>query len=238
MEVGVVGGHETVVTAVREAGADPLVGTPREVATAAAIVAVGESAIGELARVGTEAPVLPVEAGAAVRSVPGIGIEPAVANLVNGEFEATEYPVMGANALFGTTRALYDLMLVTSEPARISEYTVFDRDETVARFRADGVVVATPAGSRGYARAAGGPVLAPCSEVVAVVPVAPFATNAGHWVLPMDRLGIQVERDETPVELRADDTVAGAVALGETTRFGIDDRIRVAVTPESVGFYG
>lgn len=238
MEVGVVGAHEAVVAAVRKAGATPRTGSPGEVASADAVVATGESAISTLARHGTDAIVLPVEAGDTVRSVPGMGIGPAVEHLVAGAFETTQLPVLAATGPETTTRALFDLMLVSGEPARISEYAVFDGEREVGRFRADGVVVATPAGSRGYARAAGSPVLGPDAGVVSVIPIAPFATDADRWVLPPERLAVCVERDETPIELLADDTTAGTVVPRRRLHLGIDGHLSVAVTAESVGFYG
>jgi NAD+ kinase len=98
---------------------------------------------------------------------------------------------------------LRDAMLVTDEPARISEYAVRSGDRVVARFRADGVVVATPAGSRGYLSAAGGPIVEPGTRTLAAVPVAPFQTESDDWVLDDAAVSLTVHRD-TPVLLVVD----------------------------------
>ncbi|WP_255150504.1 ATP-NAD kinase [Halorarius halobius] len=238
--VGVVGDHEAVVAAVERAGGRPKVADARTVAAtdAAVVVAIGEAGLLAAVRAGVTAPILPVESGRAVRSVPGMAVAPAVERLVEGEFESVDYPVLAVESPLGTARALQDVMLVTAEPARISEYTVRFDGERVGRFRADGVVVATPAGSQGYAGAAGSPVVRPGADVLSVVPVSPFATDQDDWVLPMDGVELTVERDETPVELLADDRTAGAVVPGETVRVARDDTVSLAVVPESYGVFG
>lgn len=230
--VGVVGADHA--RAVRAVGGEPLVGTANEVVAAGveAVVAVGERALCALVVAGVEAPVLPVDAGPGVASVAAADLEPALDGVLTGAYTRSERPVLGTGR---STRALFDCMLVTAEPARISEYTVHSGDHHVATFRADGVVVATPAGSHGYARRADGPVVAPGTGVVAVVPVAPFSTDADNWVVTPDRLRLTVERDEAPVELLADDRVAGEVAAGAPVEFETTGSLDVAVVPESAG---
>ena len=214
--IGVVGGGPAVAERVAAGGGDPVAGDAETIVDAApvAVVAVGERALADLVAAGVEVPVLPVAAPDGVRPVPESAVESAVASVLAGEFDRVERPLLstsGPGASDGRSRALFDLALVTAEPARISEYTVLTGGRRVATFRADGVVVATPVGSTGYARAAEGPVLASGTGVVAVVPVSPFATDADRWVLPADGVGLLVERDETPVRLIADGRDAGAV---------------------------
>lgn len=235
--VGVVGEHPGVTEAVAAAGGRSLVGDAEDVLAGdpGAVVAVGEPAVLALARAGVDVPVLPVGAGRGVRSVPGEAAPRAVERLLAGEWTAVEHPVLVARP--AGVRALMDLMLVTAEPARISEFTVRAGDEPVASFRADGVVVATPAGSAGYAGAAGGPVVAPGTGVVAVVPVAPFATDADHWVLPPGEVALTVARDDAPVELLADDRTVGEVDPGVPVTLPRDGVVTVAVVAGSRPFY-
>jgi len=97
--------------------------------------------------------------------------------------------------------AAFDTTVITSEPARISEYAVSVAGRPHATFRADGVVVASPLGSHGYSRAAGGPQL-DFGSGLAVVPIAPFATIADSWVVEPP-VSVSVER-ETAVSVFAD----------------------------------
>lgn len=112
---------------------------------------------------------------------------------------ATTVPTMARRVLSvqageTTTRAVRDCAIVTTDPARISEYRAVTEGTTLTTFRADGVVVATPLGTATYSRAAGGPRLA-ADTGLAVVPIAPFAMAADHWVVSPP-LTLRVERDD------------------------------------------
>ncbi|MFB6117554.1 ATP-NAD kinase [Halosegnis sp.] len=236
--VGILG-DETAEAAVRAAGGQPVVGrTAVAAADPTYVVAIGESAL--LAAIETvgEVPVLPVEAGVGVRSVSCESLVTAVESLIKGAHDTVALPVIAAQSPVGEARALAEVMLVAAEPARISEYTVTSDGDRVATFRADGVVVATPAGSRGYARRADGPLVAPEVDALAVVPVAPFSTSEDAWVVPPTGLELRVERDETPVELLADDRTAGTVGLGESVQVDRDGTLSIALVDGSTGRFG
>jgi NAD+ kinase len=234
--VGIVGADtDEVLAAVEAAGGITLTGpASRVVGESRAIVAVGEPALLAVARASPSAPVLPVAAGRGVRSVSTADVDSAVAELLADDTGLTTHPVLDVRCADRTrAQALLDVMLVSAEPAQISEYAVDSRDDRVARFRADGVVVATAAGSSGYGSAAGGPVLAPDTDAAAVVPVAPFETDIDHWVVPTEELCLSVERDDTTVHLLADDRVVGPVAPGEPLTLAHSDSLSVAVASES-----
>jgi len=181
-----------------------------------AVVAVGEPAVLELARVRPAVPLVPVAAGRGVRSVPRSALGKTLARLADGDVPGQSHPLVAVELPSGDRKlVLFDAMVVTAEPAHISEFTVATAEERVARFRADGIVVATPAGTAGYARGAGGPVMPPDTGVLAVVPIAPFATTLDHWVVPLEELSVTVERDST-AEVLADDRTAGTATVGET----------------------
>lgn len=73
----------------------------------------------------------------------------------------------------GTYRALNDAVLNKETIARISTFSVSVGGQPVARFRADGVIVATPTGSTAYNLSAGGPILHPELPAVVVTPICP-----------------------------------------------------------------
>jgi NAD+ kinase len=98
----------------------------------------------------------------------------------------------------------------------------------VASVRADGVVVATPVGSDGYAAAAGGPVL-DAGTGVAVVPIAPFSTAATtHVADPGDGLAVSVER-RGEVAVYLDGVRRGAVDVDADLRIDRDGTLDVLV---------
>lgn len=238
--VGVVGDAiEPIVTAVESTGGTPLVDDPLEQgADPAFVIAVGNTALRSLVPE-PPAPILPVET-----DTPGLDplsrdqVQTALSpllDLFSSDRDRTRspsetalhqltvsHPVLGIDRPDGRVHALADVTLVTAEPARISEYTVVvtnsERQQRVMSVRADGIVVATPAGSHGYAHAAGGPRLAAETGVGAVVPIAPFSINADHWVVSLSDIRLTVDRDDAAVELRVDGHQTGTVSPTETLR--------------------
>ena len=197
-----------------------------------AVVTLGERALVETVLGDPSAPVLPVDAGDGRHAVRRVDAEAALAAFAGGTGR-TESRATLSVAVDGDcrARAALDATLMTVEPARISEYSVSERDgdEPVARVRSDGVVVATPAGSSGYARAAGGPVLAPGTGL-SVVPVSPFATTADTWVLA-DEAVVRVERDDCDVQLIVDGETAGVVPAKADIRIAVDGHVPFVRVP-------
>jgi len=68
--------------------------------------------------------------------------------------------------------AANDVAITAGEPFRMIELSVAQGDEEIATYLGDGVVVSTPTGSTGYNLSAGGPILDPGIEAIAVTPVA------------------------------------------------------------------
>lgn len=192
------------------------------------IVTAGEQSLFAVARECPTAPVLPIDAGRGFPSVTRDDVGRTITHAVD-DGETLSYPVVRIehDGAF-IARAVTDVTLLSAQVAQISEYRLTDGDTEVARFRADGVVVATPAGSRGYARRVGSPIVSLESGVGVVAPIAPFATNADHWVLPLENVRLTVERDETEVSLLADDREVATVSAGEPVRVAPDGSVDIA----------
>jgi NAD+ kinase len=159
------------------------------------VLAVGEAGLRSVAADVPDAPVLPVVDDGGRHTVDRPALDDALAAVADGDHRVGTHPVLGVRrdgAPVG--RLLRDAVLVTATPASISEYG-FDGGETTASVRADGLVVATPIGSDGYAASAGGPTL-DTTAGVAVVPVSPFSMTATATVADPDAgLVLSVERD-------------------------------------------
>lgn len=238
---------DRAVRTVRNAGGTPVVGTAAELlgtdpsvldAEPDAVVAFGERAFLSAGRIAGSVPLLPVEAGAGVRSISEGTIESSLKTLVTESVELVdqcryEVAVDGTS----TNTIVSDAMLVTEEPARISEYSIHTAGSRVAQFRADGVVVATPSGSHGYAAAARGPTLAPGTGIVAV-PIAQFATDRDSWVLgPNEPITLRIERDDGPVELLVDDCRDQLVDAGTDITLTPGAPLRIVTVAESEPYW-
>jgi NAD+ kinase len=238
--IGIVEGARasTLAAAVEDHGGTAVVDAPASFAEAGVpvVVAGGEAAVYECVRVRVDAPVLAVDGGAGLRGVPRSDAAAAIERVLADDFSTVARRTLAVSTTGDhESRALADVTCITTEPARITEYGLHTPDGDVAQFRADGIVLATPVGSHGYARAAGSHVLAPNTGVLAAVPIAPFATDAADWVLPDASVTVSVERDESAVSLRVDDEAAATLAHGDRVTVTPDDPIELVVTPESVG---
>ncbi|WP_101296371.1 NAD(+)/NADH kinase [Halegenticoccus soli] len=194
-----------------------------------AVVAVGERALVDAALARPSAPIVPIGVGGRY-SLPAEEFDRRVDSFLAGEWSPSEHPLLSVEVDgAAVAEAFLDVTLITSEPARISEYSVSVDDERVDAFRSDGVVVATPAGSTGYARAARGPILLPGTGLV-VVPVSPFATRSERWVVPAE-VTLSVERDDGAVSLVVDGRERGEVGPHEPVRVVRSDAVSLLRPP-------
>lgn len=205
--VGDAGPAERVATSLEAAGLDARSGPATRFAgrSLEATVAIGESSLIDLVDAGVNVPVLPAALDDNLPSVAIADVRRTVDAFRADEVATRSHPLVRVTADGDAVgRAVFDVTLVRSEPGRISEYRL-SAPEADSRFRADGVVAATPAGSHGYAHAAGGPRLGFEANAVVVVPVAAFGLGAPVWVLdPEAGLELRVERDEGDVTLLLD----------------------------------
>jgi len=184
------------------------------------IVAVDEAALRALATGTQAAPALAVLDG---RGPPGVApsrIREALEALSAAPVRSVAYPTC-AVAVEGERvgTAVFDAAVLPTRPAEISGYAVHADGRRLDAFRADGVVVATPVGSGGYARSVGGPIVGPDAGFV-VSPVSPYSIVSDVWVLDPP-VAVTVERDDSDVSLFIDDAERRPVTPG--------DRIRVSV---------
>ncbi|WP_256686710.1 ATP-NAD kinase [Halococcus qingdaonensis] len=202
-------GAADVVETVRATGGVAETTTVETIDGTDLVIAPAGDAIAELVTADTTIPVLPLTDD----------LRPETAErLLDGRYTVTERPLVAVETDGGIAHALSDVTLATAAAATISEFSLDrpNRNTPIARFRADGVVVTTPAGSRGYAHAAGGPIVAPGSDVLTAVPISPFATDPDHWVVPLADLSLTVERDDADVELLVDGRTVETVEPGAT----------------------
>lgn len=70
--------------------------------------------------------------------------------------------------------AVNDVVISHSDYLGISDFVLYSNDGGV-RYRADGVVVATPAGSTAYSLSSGGPIVSHGADAMIVTPIAPHS---------------------------------------------------------------
>lgn len=80
--------------------------------------------------------------------------------------------------------AVNDIVVSKSSIARMAEFAIEIDEMLAARFRADGVIVATPTGSTAYTLAANGPILVPSVDAVVITPLCPHLLTLRPIVIP------------------------------------------------------
>ncbi|MBE5931523.1 MAG: NAD(+)/NADH kinase [Lachnospiraceae bacterium] len=118
--------------------------------------------------------------------------------LIAGEYCIEERMMLEASVdgqEFGT--ALNDVVLTRNGFSRIISVGIFVNGKPVCNYRGDGVIVATPTGSTGYNLSAGGPVVAPKTELFLITPICPHSLSARSILLSAeDELHIVIKEEK------------------------------------------
>ncbi|MDR2875976.1 MAG: NAD kinase [Methylobacillus sp.] len=117
-----------------------------------------------------------------------------VAAILDGEYTREQRMLLDARVMrdgrvVGEGRALNDVVISKTASVRLIELELHIDGEFVHRQRSDGLILATPTGTTAYALSAGGPLLHPTLEAIALVPISPhtlsnrpFAINSASKV--------------------------------------------------------
>jgi NAD+ kinase len=123
----------------------------------------------------------------------------------------------------GSATGLNDVVVEKVVAERIIEVGVTINGHPFARYRADGLIVATPVGSTAYSLSAGGPVLDPSLEALIMTPVAPHSLLSRSMVVaPNAEIEVSVGIDR-PARVNVDGRKVTIVDPGESVSIGRGD---------------
>src|ERR1700741_5234715 len=125
-------------------------------------------------------PILPVNLGSLgfLTSFTLEELYPALAETLAGKAETSERVMLTASLLrkgqaIESKNVLNEIVVNKGALARMIEVELYSDEEVVCRYRADGLIVATPTGSTAYSLSAGGPIVHPDVESLVVTPICP-----------------------------------------------------------------
>ncbi|MEQ1876986.1 MAG: NAD(+)/NADH kinase [Bdellovibrionia bacterium] len=115
--------------------------------------------------------------------------------------------------------ALNDVVVERGANTHLIDLSVFLGEQLVTRFRADGLIVATPTGSTAYNLSASGPIVHPEVPAVVVTPVAPHSLTARSITLPdSEAITIRMHPSDRTALLMVDGQNGGEVDSGHEIR--------------------
>ncbi|NTU91931.1 MAG: NAD(+)/NADH kinase [Chlorobiaceae bacterium] len=91
----------------------------------------------------------------------------------------------------GTTQrlnALNDVVIEKGTYSRIPTFVIRLDDEVLGSYRADGIIIATSTGSTAYSLSAGGPIIAPKSNVFVITPICPHMLTVRPIVISDEKI--------------------------------------------------
>src|SRR5688500_754760 len=153
-------------------------------------------------------------------------MDAAVRRVAAGDFQTSRRMMLDVRALDsnGEVRerwtALNDAVLHKGGFARVVGLRVSVDGELIAAYSADGLVIASPAGSTAYSLSAGGPIVVPTVESIVLTPISPHTLAIRPVVLP-PTAEVIVQAVNAPDKLLI--TVDGQVG----TSFGPGERLSV-----------
>ena len=115
--------------------------------------------------------------------------------------------------------ALNEIVVSKGDIARMGDFAVELDGKSVARFRADGVIVSTPTGSTAYTLAANGPILTPDVDALVVTPICPHLLTLRPIVVRGDaHLTVRIEGVPELALLTVDGQQAVPLLKGDEVR--------------------
>ncbi len=103
--------------------------------------------------------------------------------------------------------ALNDMVISREGVSRLAAIDILVSGKTLAAFRGDGVILATPTGSTAYSLSAGGAVVHPEVDSIMITPICPHASSMHPTIIPANEkiaIAIRRERRDAKAVLTAD----------------------------------
>jgi NAD+ kinase len=116
-------------------------------------------------------------------------------------------------------RVLNEAVVHKGTLARMIELELYIDDGFVCRYRADGLIVATPTGSTAYSMSAGGPIVHPAVESILITPICPHTLSDRSVVVPdVSKVELRMAEDSDSVFLTLDGQTGVPLQAGDRVR--------------------
>jgi NAD+ kinase len=171
---------------------------------------------------GSRTPILGINIGSLgfLTAVQSANLAGALTRVWKGEFNYESRVLLEAtgrcNGRIVRQRALNDLVISRGLAPRLIELDVRVNGEPLTRYRCDGLIVSSPTGSTAYSLAAGGAVVFPTAEVMALTPICPHTLSNRSLILPLTaRLDVKVMSPRPATNFSADGQLVTELCSGD-----------------------
>jgi NAD+ kinase len=149
--------------------------------------------------------------------VPIADIYPSLQDLIQGAYKIHERVMIQGSSLRGERCfAVNDIVIHRGKNPSLVELAIHIDGIYLNTFEADGIIIATPNGSTAYSLAAGGPIVGPDLDALALTPISPHTISNRPIVLSSEHeIQIQYLSEYDPVEIRADGITHHEIQTGE-----------------------
>ncbi|MBA3988333.1 MAG: NAD(+) kinase [Idiomarina sp.] len=173
---------------------------------------------------------------------PDDALDPLLA-VLRGEYK-TEFryllaaTVSSGSKVTGRNNAINEMVLHSDKVAHMIEFEVYVDDEFMFSQRSDGLIIATPTGSTAYSLSAGGPILTPHLDAMALVPMFPHTLSSRPIVVAGDsQIRIRVANENDPLHISCDGHVTLKVAPGDEILIQKHPQQLRLIHPKSYNYY-
>jgi len=134
--------------------------------------------------------------------------------------------------------ALNDTVANKGEKARMLDFDVHVDGQHVGRYRADGLIVATPTGSTAYSLAAGGPIVDPSLDAFIITPICPHMLTNRPLVIPSSsRIDLDFTAASEPVYVTLDGQISMELEPADCVRITKSAKRVALVRPPSKSYF-
>jgi len=134
--------------------------------------------------------------------------------------------------------ALNDVVITTASLARMIDLDASVDDQFVCRYRADGLIVATPTGSTAYSLSAGGPIIFPSVGALCLTPICPHTlTNRPVLIADTSVIRIHNKAVDNHAYLTIDGQVGEPLHEGDIVSCRMSDKALHLIRPPRMRFF-
>lgn len=171
---------------------------------------------------GSCTPILGVNIGGLgfLTAVPSSSLSLALRQIWEGYFQFESRTLIQASARCGgrlvDQTALNEIVVGRGVASRLVELDVMVDGDPLTTYRCDGLIVSSPTGSTAYSLAAGGAVVFPTADVIALTPICPHTLSNRSLILPSTAtITVKIINSKPATILSADGQVVSELAAGD-----------------------